>query len=263
MVRFLFSICAAVALAGTATGATIVIAPFKDNTLFEGTDPLSNGAGPEIFAGRTGDNAMNRLRRALLQFDVAAAVPAGATIDNVTLTLHLVRISVTLNSTMRLYEVLADWGEGTSISNGGAGAEASIGDATWTYAVYNTQEWRTAANVPRPGGYFSNTVSASGVVGTTMGPYSWSGPELISDVQGWLDMPGSNHGWILLGNEAGSRSARGFASREYSDPAYRPALTIEYTIPEPGSAALFVAAGFSLLIRRTAFRKGKTSSDRP
>jgi hypothetical protein len=260
--RFLFSICAAFALAGTAMGASIVITPSKDNTMFEGTDPLSNGAGPEIFAGRTGDNAMNRLRRALFQFDVAAAVPPGATINNVTLTLHLVRVSVTLNSTMKLYKVLADWGEGTSVSNGGAGAEATIGDATWTYAVYNTEEWRTPANVPRPGGYFSDTVSASGVVGTTLGPYSLNGSGLISDVQGWLDTPGSNHGWTLLGNEVASQSARGFASREYSDPAYRPALTIEYTIPEPGSAALFVAAGFSLLIPRTAFRKGKTSSDR-
>jgi hypothetical protein len=262
MMRFLFSICAAFALAGTATGATIVIAPFKDNTLFEGTDPLSNGAGPEIFAGRTGDNALTRLRRALLQFDIAAAVPAGATINNVTLTLRLVRVSVTIDSTMKLYEVLADWGEGGSISNGGAGADATIGDATWTHAFYDTQEWRTAANAPRPGGYFSNTVSASGVVGTTMGPYSWSGAELISDVQGWLDAPGSNHGWILLGGEAGSRTARGFASREYSDPAYRPALTIEYTIPEAGSAALLVTAGFSLLLHRKAFRKGKISNDR-
>jgi hypothetical protein len=260
--KSLFSICAAVALAGTAMGATIVIAPSKDNTLFEGTEPLSNGAGPEIFAGRTGSNASFRLRRALFQFDVAAALPPGATVTNVTLTLHLTRVSVTLNSTMKLYKVLADWGEGTSISNGGAGADASIGDATWTHAVYDTQEWRTSANVPHPGGYFSDTVSASGIVGTTMGPYSWSGSELISDVQGWLNVPGSNHGWILLGNEAGSRSARGFASREYSDPASRPALTIEYTIPEPGNAALFVAAGFSLLIPRTAFRKGKPSSDR-
>jgi hypothetical protein len=257
MKSFLPSICAAAALAGTAAGATITIEPIKDNTIFEGTDPISNGAGREFFAGRTGPNALNRLRRALLEFDVVSAVPAGATIENVTLTLQLIHVDVSLSSTMRLYEVLAEWGEGTSVSDRGAGAVATIGDATWTYAVYDTLEWRTVADVPRPGGFFSDTVSAAADIGAAVGPYSWSDPELILDVQGWLDTPGSNHGWILLGGESGGRTARGFASRENTDPALRPKLTIEFTIPEPANAMLFIAASFSLLGRRTSWNNAR------
>ena len=52
--------------------------------------------------------------------------------------------------------------------------------------------------------------------------------EMIADVQGWLDDPETNFGWIVLGNEADSPTAKRFHSRENPEEEYRPTLVIEY-----------------------------------
>jgi hypothetical protein len=59
----------------------------KDNTLFS-TGTTSNGAGEFVFSGRTGGGTM---QRAVLAFDVAGALPAGAKITEASLTLSLVQ----------------------------------------------------------------------------------------------------------------------------------------------------------------------------
>ena len=63
---------------------TVNISPTKDNSIFSESGTVSNGEG-NLYAGQT--NSGN-LRRALLNFDIAANVPAGATITNVTLNLQ-------------------------------------------------------------------------------------------------------------------------------------------------------------------------------
>ncbi|MHC5008542.1 MAG: hypothetical protein ACYTGF_14420, partial [Planctomycetota bacterium] len=65
---------------GTVAGADqVVLTPVKDNTLFSlGT--TSNGAGDAIFSGRVGPSGGNTVQRAVLAFDVAGALPPGATI---------------------------------------------------------------------------------------------------------------------------------------------------------------------------------------
>jgi hypothetical protein len=84
----------------------------KDNTLFQsGSGHLSSGAGNSLFAGRTRQNEIMALRRALVWFDVAAALPAGATIDSASLTLFQTRGGS--RDTVKLHAVLASWGEGT------------------------------------------------------------------------------------------------------------------------------------------------------
>src|SRR6478609_9464642 len=62
---------------------SVAIPASADNTLFQDQTNNSNGVGPFLFAGETvrGFGA----RRALLKFDVAGNVPAGAHIDSVTL----------------------------------------------------------------------------------------------------------------------------------------------------------------------------------
>ena len=61
-----------VVLAGSAPaafGATVVLEPVRDNTLYEHpTGALSNGAGDSLYCGTTSGNWR---RRALLAFDVA------------------------------------------------------------------------------------------------------------------------------------------------------------------------------------------------
>ena len=67
----------------------VTIAAARDNTLYEdASGSLSNGAGQSLFAGKTGTGG---IRRALIAFDVAGAVPAGSTITAVTLRLQMSR----------------------------------------------------------------------------------------------------------------------------------------------------------------------------
>lgn len=213
--------CSALA-ASTATAEVADILASRDNTLYEdGAGSLSNGAGAHLFVGMTDEP--NR-RRALLQFDIAAAIPAGSTIDAVNLTLNMSR-TIAASEDCSLHRVLADWGEGPSDAPGreGDGAASEIGDATWIHTFYDTAMWGAA------GGDYAPTASAVISVGDT-GPYTWSSsPDMVADVQGWLDDPGGNFGWLILGNEATAMTAKRFDSRENSDPAVVPMLSVTYT----------------------------------
>jgi spore coat protein A len=53
----------------------------------------------------------------------------------------------------------------------------------------------------------------------------------VADVQSWLDNPGQNFGWILIGNEAQNETAKVFGTRQNTDNggANQPELTINYT----------------------------------
>jgi len=105
-------------------------------------------------------------------------------------------------------------------------AVAAIGDATWIHRFYNTTFWAA------PGGDFVVTASATTTVGSVVGFYTW-GPTagMVADVQTWLDAPAANFGWLLLGNETTTTTAKRFNTREHSDPTTRPALIVEYVPP--------------------------------
>ena len=221
---------------------SVAIGAAKDNTLyFDETGSLSNGEGAYIFAGATSGFGP---RRGLLAFDVASNIPAGATIDSVTLTLHVSRTQFG-TSAVALHPVLADWGEGASNAGdpGGAGIAAEIGDATWLNTFYSSSFWANQ------GGDFSAATSGSTLVGD-VGCYTWSStPAMVSDVQSWLDNAATNFGWLLLGDEAGFQTAKRFDSRENPEPGFQPLLSIDYTIPEPATLAL-IALGSTVLLRR-------------
>ena len=57
--------------------------------------------------------------------------------------------------------------------------------------------------------------------------------EMVADVQNWLTNPASNLGWIILGNEGTSQTAKRVPSRENGNSALRPQLIVEY-IPATG-----------------------------
>jgi len=205
----------------------ININPIKDNTLYE-YDPtegdVSNALGNHFFAGET---AMGELRRGVLAFDIAGNIPAGSTILGVTLSLNMSRTGSDTPRTVDLHKVLADWGEGTSVAPGeeGDGAPATPNDATWRHRFFDTIFWTTE------GGDFSATVSASQSVGA-VGMYMWSSPQMIGDVQSWLNNPATNFGWLVLGDESDTLTAKRFDTRESASP---PVLTIQYTpgVPRP------------------------------
>lgn len=205
-------------------GSSAVVAtlePARDNTLFEDANgDTSSGAGPAFFAGK---NSQNLTRRAVLSFNVAAAVPAGVTIDSVTLTLVVSSAPDLTTRQFQLHRVRSDWGEGQSASSGGAGAPATAGDATWLHTFYPDQFW---TNV---GGDFDAATSAAQVV-TGVGAYTWTGSGMTADVQEWLDNPGSNFGWLVQGEESAPRTVRLFDSRESDAAEKHPKLTIYYSV---------------------------------
>ena len=208
-----------------AKGAEVSLTPLQDNTIFEESSNLSNGSGRYLFAGTTAGREGTTFRRALMAFDVAGNVPDGATITDSELTLNMNK-TVSGGHDTSLHRVLRDWGEGGSNASGqeGQGTSAQTGDATWDHASFSSSDWTT------PGGDFIDTASDTISVARN-GRYTWgSGGTLTSDVQLWLDDPIQNFGWILIGNEPVSRSAKRFDSREAPRAANRPTLTISFDV---------------------------------
>jgi hypothetical protein len=200
----------------------VTIAPSLDNTLFEdASGSLSDGAGPTLF---TGNNGQGLARRALLQFDVAAAVPAVMQILSASLTIYVSNAATTTPRLFELHRVLAAWGEGTSSTTSGSGAPATAGDATWLHAFWPDQLWGT------PGGDFTPAATDSLEI-AGVGSYACSGGGLASDLQAWLDDPAGNHGWLLIGDEETLNTAKRFDSRENDIAAQRPSLRIQYSGP--------------------------------
>ena len=215
------------AVSGVGFADTVDVPAVKDNTLYS-TSTNSNGAGTGIFCGRTGNNGGPTTMRSVMAFDVAGAVPAGSTVTSATLTLTLVAWSPSNMSpqTHTLHRLLADWGEGTSMGDSGTGAPATVGDATWVHTYFATEFWAAA------GGDFGAVASASATVISQATSFTWgTTSRMVDDVQCWLDEPGCNDGWLLMGNEIDLHTAKRFASREWFDPGERPLLTIEFTPP--------------------------------
>jgi hypothetical protein len=201
----------------------VVLESVRDNTLYESVGgDASNGAGDFMFAGQASGR-----RRALVRFDVTAALPAGATVTAATLALHCSRSPLGApNTAIGVHRLLADWGEGSSDAGdpGGDGAESTAGDATWVHRFYADSTWTAA------GGDFVAAASASATIGT-VGDYAWTSPGLAADVQVWLDAPAAQFGWILIGSEGGATNSRRFDTREHATAGFRPRLTIDYIPP--------------------------------
>ncbi|MEZ5304593.1 MAG: PQQ-dependent sugar dehydrogenase [Verrucomicrobiales bacterium] len=212
------------------------IAPLKDSTIFSESNSVSNGAGSYLFAGQTNQG---QTRRALIAFDIAAALPAGANVQSATLTMRMNK-TPSGNETVSLHRLTSDWGEGASNASGeeGAGANAQSGDATWRFNFFNTNSWTAL------GGDFAAGPSASATVGSLTGSYAWSSPQLAGDVQAMLDNPAQNFGWIVIGDEGPGASAKRFDSRTAAQTANRPKLTVEYLGQPLGHREAWLAEHF-------------------
>jgi hypothetical protein len=213
---------------------SVTLSPVADATIFEENGDAADAKGPSIFAGR---NNLTFIRRSLLRFDVGGAVPAGSTITSARLELTLTRANGNPVD-VSLFAAAAAWTQGTSNAGnpGGSGTGATAGDATWTKRTWPATSWAT------PGGDTAGSPSATSPIAATLGVYTW-GPTsaMASDVQGWLDNPGTNFGWQLRADELqAAPSARRFGSLESANPAEAPLLTITFTPlsgPPPASAA--------------------------
>ncbi len=211
------------ALAAHLAAQTTVSVPCNlDNTLYESaTGALSNGLGAGIFAGV---NANNEKRRALVRFDVAGSLPAGAKVLAASLTVNVVQSTAFLPVNVAGHRVLQAWGEGTSIAlgGGGGGAPSTAGDATWLHSLYPSTFWSTA------GGDFTATPSftmSTPSFGLGTSPIA---PGTVIDVQFWLDNPAQNFGWLLKTDELFPSTARRMDSRQGT---VKPSLSVTYMVP--------------------------------
>jgi hypothetical protein len=216
------ALCGVLAVARLAAAEQVVLEPAEDNTIFD-EGALSNGRGTGLFAGVTGGGD---IRRALLAFGVAGAIPAGSTITDAQLSLRVTR-SISGNQPMTVHRLLADWGEGASnstVMGGSMGADAAPGDATWTFRLFDTTMWANE------GGDFVATASATQQVGNS-GSATWgSNATMVADVQIWLDTPAGDFGWIVIGDESARPTSKRFGSSEAGS-ANRPKLTIHFDPP--------------------------------
>lgn len=227
-------------LVGVRAQTTIMLSAAKDNSLFSENNN-SNGSGDDLFTGRTNQG---NLRRTLIQFDLST-IPSGATITDAQLKMQGSRQAT---NGVAIHRLTADWGEGASVATGqgGQGANPTNNDATWNFSFFNTTSWSTA------GGDFMPTASASTSVsnGATS---NWTGANVATDVQAWIDDSTTNFGWILIGDESTNNSAVRLLSRESATNA--PLLEITYTVADTcaadggnltfadGSTALTICAG--------------------
>jgi len=219
------------AAASVSAQTTVSVPCARDNTLYQNaTGALSNGAGTGLFVGLTGSGG---IRRTLVRFDVAAMVPSGARIVSAMLIVEVAQSTFSSPLNVTGHRVLQTWGEGTSVAGGGGGggAPATVGDATWLHTFFATNFWTNA------GGDFAAAPSLLIVTQPTGPASSTLSAAMLGDVQGWLDTPAQNFGWLLKAvDETTVHTARRLVSRE-SATGTAPVLQVTYITP--GQSAAF------------------------
>jgi hypothetical protein len=243
--------------ASVAHADNVTLTPSADTTLHENFPENNLGAQVYLNAGTTQNGPRTR---GLMAFDVAGAVPPGAIINSVTLTLEVVGQPVDGDapSNFGVHRMLVGWGEGTGSGNPPfLGQPALPGEANWNFRFAASAPWAA------PGGlagvdFASPFSSDTFIYGVNFSPYSFETTQrLVDDVQLWLDQPGQNYGWMLLTQaENENFSARRVGARE--DPLQAPRLMIDFTpVPEPGTVELIGAGvGVGLLLRSLRGRAG-------
>jgi PEP-CTERM motif len=204
-----------------------------------------------------GADGQSRPKRGLIEFNIPAFIPAGSTITSASLSLVLGQVagSDTTPRNIGLFDVTTNWAGGVNGATGfpgpgfggtGRGFPPNPGDVTWNFAKFNTIPW----NTPGGGGDFVSTESAATVVSQNLNtPYVWgSTPQMVVDVQGWLDGAVPNFGWLLKNDSEGSATTfRAFYTAggavEQSVPDFAPVLTVDFeplTVPEPSTWAMLL-----------------------
>jgi len=192
------------AIVGPSRDLSVVLEAERDATIYEdGNGTNANGSGSYLFTGRSESQNGSAERRALLVFPITDTIPQGSTITSVTLELTLSR-TISGGQSVRLHRLLEDWSEGPSDPPGqeGGGTTAAAGDVTWIHREFSETLWTTS------GASFAQSASATLQVANE-GSYSYSStPELVADVQGWLEDASSNFGWVLVVDSPASGSAK-------------------------------------------------------
>ena len=179
-----------------------------------------------------GDTATSDPTRILIRFLPSASIPSGVTITSARLEMTVVRTITAQQTTFDIHRLLVDWGEGNKDAGQiiGAGQPASDGEATWEMRFHPLLAWNSPGGAS--GSDYVAATSASGDLGNQGVLVFPSTAALVTDVQGWIDTPDSNFGWVMKARqEFATTSARRFGSREHPDNP--PRLIVDYEDARP------------------------------
>ena len=204
--------------------------PAADTSLLE-VSPSNNLGG--YFGMNSGTTQNGPRTRALLRFDLSS-LPTNTVVQSATLTVHVTQQPIDGYdfTAFGLHRMFRPWGEGDKIpvTQPGQGVPATAGEATWLHAFYPTNQWTEPGG--QPGTDYSSIESSFEIIYDVAGsPYIFpSTPELVDDVQAWINKPATNHGWMFrCADELPRFTARRFGTREDADNA--PLLELKYLVP--------------------------------
>ena len=215
---------------GTITGddgPSSVVISFQDGVNgYSGTrDAVLKGNSPTTNYGSGIENELDGSpdESTLLFWDVTA-IPVGSTIESVDITFNTTNQS---KATYELYELKRPWVEN---------------EVTWNeYA--SGLSWEAAG----AGGFLDRgSTDLGAIVAPMTGETTISlNADGIAVVQGWISDPSSNHG-LISQDYINHSNGLDFSSREVTDPALRPKLTITYSnTPPTGKMAAAALADFA------------------
>lgn len=212
---------------------TVTLTSTADNSIYASNTSAALGAGSTVFVGVVGNGGVTR---GLVRFDAASQIPAGSTINSVSLRLNVAGAAQFSGpmTTVDVHRVTSDWGEGTStpFQGGGTGGAATTDSSTWINTFFPGSNWTTA------GGDFVAAPSATLSVGTS-GMATFADAGLVADVQAWVDGGAGDFGWLLKDAVESGASARRFSARESSSD---PELVIDFTPPGVGTVFCMTSA---------------------
>lgn len=187
---------------------TAAYAGTRDTMLEQNAPKAAHGGDTALSVSGDTPGGSGKDDAALIQWDIAATVPADAVITDASITLT---VSDKAAQSYSLYEVLRPWNEAQATWNlaaggsnwAGAGAQAASDRAPLALGSLNA-----AAT-----GTYTITLNAAG----------------LAAVQRWAHDPASNHGVILASTSNDNRLE--FRASEYSTKSARPRLTLAWDLP--------------------------------
>lgn len=239
-------------LATPAFAATRTLSAAHDTTISSQSPDNNNGAAGSILTGRR--SASGSRMRGLIRFTMPASLEDRVTVTSAVLTMYTEVMNKLGEATetpfesgqptaatvsLKLLSQTWDEGNGVVLKSGSTTQANSAGEpcttittsrgATWTYANCKaaTGDWAGGTTV-----HTSDSASVARAVPPRA--ITWSSSTMNADVQGWIDSPSTNFGWLITSNSEGNTAAttaqaQRFYSSEGSVSSRRPALAITYS----------------------------------